>query len=203
MTSPTIYHGTPMTPRAALQQMAGRAFCVSFYRPDDVEVVQAISPAVMFRQRRVLVLAGRIKGWSGMGGRSGLATILQMAGTAIAGKPVGRDTRQPRRTFANKRWTAERLAVRSMGSAAVAHGQPDRPAVAPLRQIRTGLLGLDRPGQGFHRWLRGVVSPDGRSCRSHGQSVAGHSHDARRYGCAGVSLSQCGQHQPSAERTLI
>lgn len=44
-----IHHGTPMTPRAALLDVcAGRAMCVSFYRPDDVEVVEAISPTIMF-----------------------------------------------------------------------------------------------------------------------------------------------------------
>ena len=43
-----IYHGTPMTPRAALLDVCdGRAMCVSFYRPDDVEAVEAISPAIM------------------------------------------------------------------------------------------------------------------------------------------------------------
>jgi len=31
------YHGTPITPRTVLQQLAGRFFCVSHYRPDDVE----------------------------------------------------------------------------------------------------------------------------------------------------------------------
>jgi hypothetical protein len=45
-----IYHGTPMTPRAALLDVCkGRAMCVSFYRHDDVEAVEAISPAIMFR----------------------------------------------------------------------------------------------------------------------------------------------------------
>lgn len=44
-----IHHGTPLTPRAALFDVcAGRAMCVSFYRPDDAEVVEAISPAIMF-----------------------------------------------------------------------------------------------------------------------------------------------------------
>lgn len=203
MSIPTIYHGTPMTPRAALQQMAGRAFCVSFYRPDDVEVVQAISPAVMFRQRRVLVLAGRIKNWSGMGGRAGLATLLQVAGTAFAGRPVGSDTGQPWRTVTDKRWYVERLAVWSMGCAALAHGQPDRTAIATLRQIRPRVLGLDGQWQGLQGWLRGMVSSNGRGCGSHGQSVAGHSHDARRDGRTGVSLPQCGQHQPSAEWAFI
>ena len=44
-----IHHGTPLTPRAALFDVcAGRAMGVSFYRPDDAEVVEAISPAIMF-----------------------------------------------------------------------------------------------------------------------------------------------------------
>jgi hypothetical protein len=43
-----VYHGTPLTPRAALLAMEGRAFCVSFFRPDSVADVEAISPAIMF-----------------------------------------------------------------------------------------------------------------------------------------------------------
>lgn len=201
--TPTIYHGTPMTPRAALQQMAGRAFCVSFYRPDDVEVVEAISPAVMFRQWRILVLAISSEKRGGLGSGQGLDALLQMAGTKIAARPMGSDTRQPRRTFTNQRWIAERLAVRSMGRTALAHGQSDRSAVAPLRQIRAGLLRLDRAEQGFNRWLRSMVSQDGRGCTIVRQSMAEHSHDARRNGCAGVSIHQCRQHQPSAERAFI
>lgn len=30
------YHGTPITPRAVLQELTGRFFCVSHFRPDDV-----------------------------------------------------------------------------------------------------------------------------------------------------------------------
>ena len=192
-----------MTPRAALQQMAGRAFCVSFYRPDDVEVVQQISPAIMFRQWRVLILASRIKSWSGMGRGSGLGAVLQMARAAPSSRALGSYTRQPRRTFADQRRIAERMAVWSVGRTALAHGQSDRSTVAAVRQIRAGLLGLDGARQRFHRWVRGLVSPDGRSCKCLGQSMACHSHDARRDGCARISLHQCGQHQPSAERTFI
>lgn len=203
MSAPTIYHGTPLTPRAALQQMAGRAFCVSFYRPDDVEVVEAISPAVMFRQWRILVLAISSKKWAGLGGGQGLAAVLQVAGAAIADGPMGGNTRQSRRTIADKRRSFERLAFWAMGRTALAHGQPNRSALAPLRQIRARLFGLDRTWQGFHCWLRSMVPAHGRGCRSLGQSVARHSHDARRDGCARVSLPQCGQHQPSAEWTFI
>ena len=42
-----IYHGTPLTPRAALQAMAGRAFCISFYRPDDMPVVDQLASSMM------------------------------------------------------------------------------------------------------------------------------------------------------------
>lgn len=150
---PTVYHGTPMTPRAALQQMSGRAFCVSFYRPDDVEVVQQISPAIMFRQWRVLILASRIKSWSGVGRGSGLEAVLQMAGASTSRGTLGSYTRQPRRTFTDQRRIAERLAVRSVGRTALAYGQPDRSAIAAVRQIRAGLFGLDGTRQRFHRWV--------------------------------------------------
>ena len=43
----TIYHGTPLSPRPALQAMSGRAFCVSFYRPDDIETVAAMPGQLM------------------------------------------------------------------------------------------------------------------------------------------------------------
>ena len=44
-----IHHGTPLTPRDALLSVcAGRAMCVSFYRPDDVDTVEQISPAIMY-----------------------------------------------------------------------------------------------------------------------------------------------------------
>lgn len=35
------YHGTPVTPRPVLEAMGARDYCVSFYRPDDVEWVDA------------------------------------------------------------------------------------------------------------------------------------------------------------------
>jgi hypothetical protein len=203
MTEPTIYHGTPMTPRAALQQMAGRAFCVSFYRPDDVEVVEAISPAVMFRQRRILFLAISSAKRAGLGRGSGLEALLQMARASTTGRALGSNTRQSWRTFTDQRRITERLAFWSMGRTSLAHGQPNRSAFAALRQIRACMLRLDGAGQRFHSWLRGVVSTDGRSCKRLGKPVAQHSHDARRYGCAGVSFSQCGQHQLSAERAFI
>jgi hypothetical protein len=41
------YHGTPITPRAALYELAGKHFCVSYARPDDVARVHQIGQSVM------------------------------------------------------------------------------------------------------------------------------------------------------------
>ncbi len=48
MPSATIYHGTPLTPRLALRAMEGRAFCVSYWRPDDADVVEEIAGEIMY-----------------------------------------------------------------------------------------------------------------------------------------------------------
>lgn len=41
------YHGTPITPRSRLLELAGRSFCVSFASPRDVEVCHEIGQSVM------------------------------------------------------------------------------------------------------------------------------------------------------------
>lgn len=41
------YHGTPISPRARLLLLAGRSFCVSFARPDDVRLCHEIGESVM------------------------------------------------------------------------------------------------------------------------------------------------------------
>lgn len=41
------YHGTPITPRRVLDQLAGLNFCVSYMRPDDVKTVHQIGSSVM------------------------------------------------------------------------------------------------------------------------------------------------------------
>lgn len=41
------YHGTPITPRAKLYELAGRNFCVSFAEPRDVKVCHEIGQSVM------------------------------------------------------------------------------------------------------------------------------------------------------------
>jgi len=41
------YHGTPISPIAVLMELAGRCFCVSHIRPDDVRRVHQIGQSVM------------------------------------------------------------------------------------------------------------------------------------------------------------
>ena len=41
------YHGTPLTPLLELYKMAGKHFCVSFFRPDNVDVCLKIGQSVM------------------------------------------------------------------------------------------------------------------------------------------------------------
>lgn len=41
------YHGTPITPRAKLLELAGRHFCVSFAAPGDIKVCHEIGQSVM------------------------------------------------------------------------------------------------------------------------------------------------------------
>lgn len=41
------YHGTPITPRPKLLELAGRSFCVSFAEPRDVDVCHEIGQSVM------------------------------------------------------------------------------------------------------------------------------------------------------------
>lgn len=49
MSGPVIYHGTPMTPADAFAAvMPGRAACISYYRPDDVERAESCAPQLMY-----------------------------------------------------------------------------------------------------------------------------------------------------------
>lgn len=200
----TIYHGTPLTPRAALVSVCtGRAMCVSFYRPDDVEVVEAISPAIMFRQRRVFILEGRNSSWSGVGRNApGLVALFSVAGAApISSWPVGSDPRHSRRTIAVERCAAARMAVWTKGRTALAYGWADRTAAAALRQVRPGLPWLDRRGQGAGQSR--ISRTDGGSGAGLGQPLAGPSHDARNTGGLRLPVHQRGQHLTSTERLEV
>lgn len=197
VSGPVIHHGTPMTPRAALLNVcAGRAMCVSFYRPDDVEVVEAISPAVMFRQRDLLFLASSLASRRGMGRTEGLDTVFRFSGASpVSSGAVGDHAGHAWRTFPAQRYASAVMALRTEGSASMAHGWADRAAVAAVRQVRPGMSGLDRSQGGIVRLSR----PHGRSERRSRQSMARASY-ATWY-CGGLRLPVCvsRQHLSGAE----
>jgi hypothetical protein len=208
MSAPVVYHGTPMTPRDALLSVcAGRAMCVSFYRPDDVEAVEAIAPAIMFRQRRVLVLAAGSTCRDGMGRASRLGAILQLARTAtVSTWPVGSDPGQPGCPLPAQRRAPEGVAVRTEGRAPVAHGWADRAAVAAVRSIRPAVRSI-RPGVSrvdrAEGWLARLSRADGRGFQGAREQVAGHSHDARCGGGVRLPVRQRGLDLSRTERLAI
>lgn len=190
-----------MTPRDALVSVCtGRAMCVSFYRPDDVEVVEAISPAVMFRQRRVFILAGGASSRRGMGRASRLDALLRVAGAAsVSSGTMGSDPRHAGGAFPAQRCAAEGMAVRAEGRAALAHGRADRAAAAAVRAIRSRVLGMDGAEGRIARLSR--ANARGRSGTR--QSLAGHSHDARNSGGVRLPVRQRGQHFTRTERMAV
>lgn len=199
----TIYHGTPMTPRAALLDVCkGRAICVSFFRPDDVEAVEAISPAIMFRQRGVLVLESGAQARRGMAREMGLAQLLRVAGASLVpSRTVGGDTRYAGGTVPAQRCASAGMAVWSKGGTPLAHGRPNRAAASALRAIRQGLFGLDWRGK-VNR-LPSLSRADARGRSGARQPLACHSHDARDSRCIRLPLSQRGQHIAGAERMAL
>lgn len=194
-----IYHGTPLTPRAALTSVCtGRAMCVSFYRPDDVEVVEAISPAIMFRQRRVFVLEAGNAFRPRVGGRSRLDALFRVVGISpVPSRQVGGNSGHAGSAKPAQRRIAQRLAFRPARRSALAHGWTARKATAALRAIRPGMSWLDRSGQG-HR-LPSLSAENGRSSHGSRQPLAGSSHDARDRRCLRLPFYQRRQHIAGAE----
>lgn len=43
-----VYHGTPITPKAAFLALGARSFCVSYYRPDSIARIEAAAPFIMY-----------------------------------------------------------------------------------------------------------------------------------------------------------
>jgi hypothetical protein len=206
MSAIAIYHGTPMTPRAALLDVcAGRAMCVSFWRPDDVEVVEAISPYVMFRQRRIFRMDGGAEARGGVVRSRGLDALLPMVGrAAVLAGPMGGNSGRPRRALPAQRRPAQRLALRSIAwSAALAHGRADREIGQTVRPLRTGCARLDRRPEERAGRLPSLSSADGRGRQAARQSVAAYPHDARHSGRARLSVHERRQHLTCAERLAL
>lgn len=203
---PVIHHGTPMTPRAALLDvLPGRAGCVSFYRPDDVEAVEAVCPRIMFRQRRVQLLAGGPASRRGVGRNpEGLCAVLRLAGAAPEGGSLGRHPGSPRRAEPDQRLAPAGLAVRSnLRRSALAHERPAPTAGAALRELRHGGAGLDRPPEARACRVRRLPPTDGRGVGAVRQLLASDAHDARDRGGLRLPVRGRGRHQPCAERAPL
>ncbi len=200
---PTVYHGTPMTPRAALLDVcAGRAMCVSFWRPDDVEAVEAISPAIMFRQRRIFRVASRPETRRGLVHPAGLDPVFRVAGTA----PVSTGTMGGHAGCAGCAVTAQRqplarLAFWGPWSTAVAHGRTDRTAAPSLRETLARLPWLDRCGQASRpaRFSRA----DGGDRPGARQPLAGAAHDARDRGQGSLAVRFGGRDHAGTKRVAV
>lgn len=197
--SGTIYHGTPLTPRDALLSVCeGRAMCVSFFRPDDVEAVEAISPAIMFRQRSLFGMAGGAKARRGMVHPAGLDAILRVAGAeTISTGAVGGDPRCAGRAEPAQRQPYSAMAVRGTGRAPVAYGWANRAAVATVREVSPRVPRMDWCGQASRQ--PGVSRADGRSIPRTRQPLAASAHDARDRGRANVPVRQRGRNLTRTE----
>ena len=202
-----IYHGTPLTPRAALLDvLSGRAGCVSFFRPDDVEAVEAVCPRVMFRQRRVQLLDGSTASGRGMGRQAArLDAVLSVAGASAARcRPMGGDTGHAGSAVPAQRCSAERLAVRHKARrSALAYGRAAGSSGASLRPLRHGCVGMDWRPEAGARGLRPIPAPHGRGVQAVRQPLAQHAHDARHQGRVRLPLHQCRRDEPCAERTPL
>jgi hypothetical protein len=203
---PIIYHGTPLTPRAALLDVLhNRAACVSFYRPDDVEAVEAVCPRIMFRQRGIQFLETGGEAWRGLGRRrQGLVSVLSLAGAAPKTGPLGRHTGHAGCAIPAQRRPPQRLAVRHvLGRAALAYGRPTQSSGKAVRDIRQGCSGMGRGPKTRTCGVPTLPRTDGGSRKSYGQCVAPAPHDERRSGGPRLSVCFGGQHQPRAERVAL
>lgn len=198
-----IYHGTPLTPRAALLEVCkGRAMCVSFFRPDDVEAVEAISPDIMFRQWRFFDVEGGAEAGRGMGRALGLVGLFRVAGvSAVLSWKVGRRSRYARSAKPAQRCAAGSVAVRSEGCALVAHGRADRASASTVRKMGSGLPWLDGCWKALGQ--AGVSRSHGRGGQGPRQPLAGNSHDARSEGGLGLPLHKRGWDNLGAERMAL
>lgn len=209
MTSPTIYHGSPITPLAALGAvMPGRAACVSFFRPDSLEVLLAICPQVMFRSRCVFVLDEGAACWSRVGRvrqARMVACLLPMVGAVdIPPRPVGNHAGQSRRAIPTQRRAAERLAL-WVGArrASLAHGWFDRATGTSMRALPARLRRVDRRSKERAGRLRCVSSEDAGGGDADGQQLAPFAY-APRDGCSlRLSIHQRRQHELGAKWSSV
>ena len=192
-----------MTPRAALLDVCrGRAMCVSYFRPDDAEAVETISPDIMFRQRRFFDVEGRAAEWAGVGRKVGLVGLFQMARASnLLSGTVGSNTRHARRPKPAQRCAFSRLALWAKGIAALAYGWANITPFTSVRTLGSGLHSMDRRWKGFGQ--AGLPFADGRSGFRSWEQVARNSHDARHQGGLRLPISVRGWNNFSSKRVAV
>jgi hypothetical protein len=205
MSAPDIYHCTPMTPRAALEELGvGRNFCVSFWRPDDCEVVERVASTVMFRQRGVFRMAGGHEARRGMVRSRGLVALLSLAGTTSPWQSLGHHTGRSRRTLSGQRWSGERVAVWDReGGSGVAHGWPCLTPAETVRPLPDRVHRMDRDRRRQGGRLHSMVRTDVRNCAGNRGSVAAASPPSRRACSARVPICERGRQQRRPERMAV
>ena len=199
----TIYHGTPMTPRAALLDVCkGRAICVSFYRPDDVEAAEAISPAIMYDNGAFSFWKAAQRAGQEWAEDRDWSPYFRLAGTpTIQAGTLGSHPRYAGGTVPAQRRALERVAIRAAGRAALAHGRANQPFADIVREVRPGLSRLDRRGK-INRLPR-LSRADARGRSGVREPLAGDAHDARDAGGLHLPVSQRGQHITGTERVAV
>ena len=203
---PAIHHGTPFTPRAALLDvLAGRDACVSFYYPQDAEVVAEICRLIMFRQRSVFGMDGGHQARGVLVHSRGLATLLRLArGEATARRHMGSHSRCTRSAKPAQRCAAKGVAVRCReGGSALAHGWSDLEAWPTVRDLPPRGPWMDRPSEIGASRLRWLPPTHGRGRRVLWLSLARFAHDARYLGGSRLPLCERRRDQCSAEWTQI
>lgn len=198
----TIYHGTPLTPRAALKAVLPmRGACVSFYRPDDVEAVEAVSPTIMFRQWGILRMDGRDARGRRVVRQGRLDPVLPLAArAAVSAGPVGCCARCAWRAFPAQRRASQRLAVRAFeGLPSLAHGRAIGAPWPLVRAIRSRGSGVDRASENRACGMPSLSGAYGRGVGIARQSLATDSYDARREGRGRLSIPQRRQYVARAK----
>lgn len=217
-TGPVIHHGTPMTPRPALinvcsprlsedglTELPGRAMCVSFYRPDDVEVVEEISPAIMFRQWRVQQVARCGQTRRGMGRcPEGLYAILSLAGAASEVRAMGGHSGPAGCAQPAQRRTVRRLAIRPvLRRPALAYGWPVTAAPTALLAIRQSSIGMDWRSEEGAGWLSSLPRTHEGSESNPRRKMAAHPYDARYRRGLRLPIRQRGFDKSCTERAPL
>ncbi len=202
MGGPTIYHGTPLSPQSALLSvLQGRGGCVSFFRPDDVALVEQVCATIMYDNGAYSFWQAGVRAGKDVAEDRDWTPFLFVAGnTHFSPWPMGGDTGHSERPVPAQRRAHKRMAVWTEGRASLAHAPADREAGPIVRPLQPGVHWMDRRRAGR---MCSISRPHGGSVQSDACDMASLAHAARRRCCAGLSIRQRRQHLSGAERLAL